>query len=389
MPPNTLPLLHRAATERASLGGSGFRRALDCIDTHCGGQPARIVVGGMPDLPGSSVFDKMLHLERHGDALRRLLIFEPRGSPAMMADVIVPSDRAAAGFIILEQTEYPAMSGHNAICTATALLEAGIVPMTGPTCEFQLEAPAGLIGIRARCSDGLVTSVTVDNVPSFAVHLDATIEVPGLGPVVVDVAWGGMFYVLVDAASLGLTLDRGDGARLARFGRMITQAASEQLPCVHPANPAINGVTICCLTSPATATDRTAAGGETVLRAKNAVAISTGAMDWDAPDSHRAILDRSPCGTGTCARMAVLHAKGELPLGTCFEHESITGEVFVGRLSAETRVGELPAVRPSVTGRAWVTGYNTLLLRDDDPFQDGFTVGDVWGEPALRLHEDR
>ena len=338
-------------------------------------------------MPGATMMDKVRHLERHDDELRRLLMFEPRGSPAMMADLIVPpcDPTAAAGLVIMEQTEYPAMSGHNTICTATALLESGVVPMVEPVTEFSIDTPAGLVGVTARCEAGRATSVTLRNVPSFAVHLDAPLNVPGLGELRVDVAWGGMFYVVVSAEQLGLSLAPEEGAKIVRAGRMVTQAAREQLPATHPADTSIEGVTICCITAPLEE-----GGAEGAIRSKNAVVIATGAVDWADRDTFASgIIDRSPCGTGTCARMAVLHARGELPLETDFVHESITGEVFVGRLHATCTVGGRPAVEPTISGRAWVTGYNTLFVGAADPFPSGFTVGDVWGAtPKLDAHGD-
>jgi proline racemase len=207
----------------------------------------------------------------------------------------------------------------------------------------------------------------------------------------VDVAWGGMFYVLADAASLGLTLAMDQGAALVRAGRKLTQAALEQLPeVVHPTEPSIRGVSICCLTGSVSREDGSEDGeGGGRVRSSNTVVIATGELKWDDPDTFNSgILDRSPCGTGTCARMAILHARGMLPIGTEFEHRSITGATFVGKCESTCTVGGLDAVSPSITGRAWVTGYNTLLLRHDDPFPEGFTVGDVWGAPKLERHEN-
>jgi len=201
----------------------------------------------------------------------------------------------------------------------------------------------------------------------------------------VDVAWGGMFYVVVSAEQLGLSLAPEEGAKIVRLGRMVTQAAREQLEATHPENAALSGVSICCVTAPLTP-----ASDASPLRSKNAVVIATGALDWDDADTFGSgIIDRSPCGTGTCARMAVLHARGELPLEADFEHESITGEVFVGRLHAASKVGRFDAVEPSFSGRAWITGYNTLFVDEADPFPAGFTVGDVWGPtPVLDAHAD-
>ncbi len=285
--------------------------------------------------------------------------------------MILPPTRpeAHAGFVIMEQVEYPAMSGSNTICVATALLETGMVPMQEPVTELVLEAPAGLVGIRAECANGKVTAVTFRNVPAFAAHLDAKVEVPHLGTVTVDVAWGGMFYVIADAAPLGLHLTPDEGGDIVRIGEMIKAATQEQLPVVHPENSEIAGVSIAQLSGPPES-----AGADR----RNAVIVSTGKLDWDRPATWTGVIDRSPCGTGTCAKMAVLHAKGQLGIGRDFHHESILGTIFTGRLLEETTVGPYRAVVPTITGRAWITGIAQYVVDAEDPFPEGFTVGDLW-----------
>jgi proline racemase len=224
--------------------------------------------------------------------------------------------------------------------------------------------------VRADVAGGKVTNVAFENVPAFALHLDAQIDVPGLGPVMVDVAWGGMFFVIADAEALGLRLVPDEGREITRVGEMIREAAREQLPVVHPENPDMAGITISQLSGPPT--DPTA-------HCKNGVVVSTGSGDWDRPHSWGGVLDRSPCGTGTCAKMAVLHAKGELGLDEDFVHESVIGTLFTGRLIRETKVGDYTAVVPTLSGRAWITGFANYVVDPDDPFPDGFTVGDLWG----------
>jgi proline racemase len=338
-------------------------RLIAAVDAHAGGEPGRVIVGGVLDVPGATMFEKRLYLERHQDDLRRRMLREPRGYPGLCCNVILPptTPEADAGFVIMEQTEYPPMSGSNTICVTTVLLETGMLPMREPVTELVLEAPAGLIRVQAQVANGKVTAVTFRNMPSFAVQLDARVEVPGLGTVTVDVAYGGMFYVLADAASLGLRLVPDQGREIVRIGEMIKIAAREQLPVVHPDNPAIVGITIAELTGPPIGPD---------ADASNAVVISTGAAG---------VLDRSPCGTGTCARMAVLHARGELSLEQDFRHAGILGTTFTGRLLEETRVGPYRAVVPTITGRAWITALSHYVVDADDPFSDGFTVGDIWG----------
>jgi len=270
----------------------------------------------------------------------------------------------------MEQVEYPPMSGTNTICVTTALLETGMVPMQEPFTDLVLEAPAGLVGVRAHCANGKVTNVTFRNVPAFAAHLDARLEVPHLGTVTVDVAWGGMFYVIADATAFGLRLTPDEGRDIARIGEMIKAATQEQLPVIHPDNPEIAGVSIAQLSGPP---------HNPVHHRRNTVIVSTGRLDWDRPATWTGALDRSPCGTGTCAKMAALHAKGQLGLHEDFHHEGVLGTVFTGRLVEETRVGPYPAVVPTISGRAWITGFAHYVLDPEDPFPEGFTVGDIWG----------
>jgi proline racemase len=318
------------------------------------------------------MFEKMVHLREHGDGLRRMLLREPRGYPALCANVVLPATRrdADAGFVIMEQTEYPAMSGSNTICVATALIETGMVPAVEPVTELRLETPAGLVAVRADVAGGKVTRVAFENVPAFAVHLGAVLEVPELGRVEIDVAWGGMFYAIADAAALGLPLVPAEAGRLARAGEMIKAAAREQFPVVHPENEAIAGISIAQLAG------RAANPGN---HGRNAVVVGTGQLDWGRPETWRGVLDRSPCGTGTCARMAVLHARGQLAIGEEFRHEGVLDSVFIGRLLRETRVGGRPAVVPEIAGQAWITGIAQYVVDPSDPFPEGFTVGDLWG----------
>lgn len=349
-----------------------FSSMITAVDAHAGGEPGRVITGGVVDVPGDTMFAKMQHLEEHRDGLRKLMLREPRGYPGLCCNIVLPATHPNAdiGFVIMEQVEYPPMSGSNTICTVTVLLETGILPMREPVTELVLEAPAGLVKVHATCSNGKVTGVTFENVPAFVAHLDAPIEVPTLGTVTVDVAYGGMWYVLCDAAQVGLTVAPGRGKEIVRIGEMIKAAAREQLPVVHPENEAISGVSIGLFSAPAVS-----AGSSS----RNTVVISTGEFDWNDPTSWTGVLDRSACGTGTCARMAVLHARDELPLHTDFVHESILGTTFTGRLVGETQIGPYPAVVPQITGQAWITGIAQYLVDPTDPFPEGFVVGDLWG----------
>jgi proline racemase len=350
-------------------------RVITAVDAHAGGEPGRVITGGVLDVPGDTMFEKRTHLERHADGLRRLMLREPRGYPALCCNLVLPpTDPAAdAGFVIMEQAEYPAMSGSNTICTATVLLETGMLPMREPVTELVLEAPAGLIRVLADCSNGKVTAVTFENVPAFVVGLDKPVEVLTVGTVKVDVAWGGMFYAIADASAVGLRLTPDEGADIARLGEMIKAAAREQLPVVHPENEAISGISIFEFSAPPTAASATL---------KNTVVVSSGELDWERPSSWTGILDRSPCGTGTCAKMATLHARGRLGIGEAFVHEGILGTTWTGRLLRTTQVGPYSAVVPTITGSAWIYALTQYVVDSDDPFPEGFTVGDIWGGAA-------
>jgi proline racemase len=317
------------------------------------------------------MFDKMAWLQANRDDIRLRMLREPRGYPAANCNLLLPPTLpdADAGYVIMEQVEYPGMSGTNTMCVVTALLETGILPMAEPVTELTLEAPAGLIRVRADCAAGKVTDVTFRNVPAFATHLDAAVEVPQLGTVVVDVAYGGMFYVIADAGQFGLNLTPDEGRDIVRITEMIKAAANEQLPVVHPNQPGFAGITIGQLSGPA---------HDPSNAMRNVVTVSTGTLDWERPSTWTGAIDRSPCGTGTSARMAVLHAKGRLGLNQAFRHEGILGTVFTGRLVEETTVGERHAVVPTITGTAWITGFATYVFDPADPFAEGFTVGDIW-----------
>lgn len=345
---------------------------ITAVDLHACGEPGRVIISGVLDVPGKTMFEKKVYLETKADGLRKRMLREPRGYPAANCNLILPPTRpeADAGMIIMEQVEYPPMSGTNTICVVTALLETGIIPAREPITKLVLDTPAGLVQVEAEIRDLQVVRVTFENVPSFAVHLDQSIEVPHIGPVKVDVAYGGMFYVIADATALGLRLTPDEGREIVRIGEMVKAAAREQLPVAHPENPAIAGVSIAVLSGSPT---------KPGAHAKNAVVVSTGKLDWSRPITWTGAIDRSPCGTGTSAKMATLHAKGKLALNQDFIHEGILGTTFTGRLIRETKVGPYRAVVPTISGRAWITGFAQYVLDADDPFPEGFTLGDIWG----------
>jgi proline racemase len=328
------------------------------VGCHAGGEIGNVIVGGVLPPRGKTVFDQMLAL-RADDSLRRLLLREPRGSVAVHANLVVPATRADcdAGFIIMEPTEYPPMSGSNTICVATVLLETGMVELREPETTLRLEAPAGPVEIRAACSDGRVDSVELTNVPSFVGQLDARLEVAGLGAIIVDVAYGGMWYAIADAAALGFELEPREARELSRVGELIRDAAREQLSCFHPENPEISGVSIVQLAEPWR-------GVGAVTR--NAVVVAPGR------------LDRSATGTGLSARMAVLHARGLLGVGDAMTHASPIGSTFDGRIVAETSVGGRPAIVPAIRGSAFITGITQVVVDPRDPFPEGYLLSDTW-----------
>jgi len=335
-----------------------IRRTIEVIGCHAGGEIGNVVVGGVLPPPGGSVFEQMQALARD-DSLRRLLLREPRGSVAVHANLIVPPTRddCVAGYIIMEPTEYPAMSGSNTICVATVLLETGMVEMHEPETTVRLEAPAGVVEVTARCHDGKCESVELTNVPCFADRLDAALEVDGLGTLTVDVAFGGMWYAIADARALGFALEPSEARDLSAAGELIRAAAREQLPCVHPENPEIAGVSIVQIAEPWQ-------GAGAVSR--NAVVVAPGR------------LDRSATGTGLSARMAVLHERGELRVGEGMTHASVLGTTFDGRIVAETTVGEKRAIVPAIRGSAWITGITQLIVDPTDPFPEGYLLSDTW-----------
>ena len=280
----------------------------------------------------------------------------------MCVNLVIPQTdpEANAGFIIMEHEEYPPMSGANTIATATVLLETGMVPMREPITDLTLETPAGLVRVTAECEAGKCKWIDFQNVPAFVFALDLEISVQGFDhPVKVDVAWGGMIYVLVDAKAVGLEITSANGRQLVQVGEAIKKAVQEQTDFTHPENSGIRGVSILEFTDDL----RSEGGRKTAL---NTVVVSPGR------------LDRSPCGTGTCARMAVLHKRGLLAENEPFHHTSVIGTEFIGHIRGTAKIGEYDAVIPSVKGSAWITAFKQVLLHPTDPFPEGFRVGDKW-----------
>ena len=332
-----------------------FRRVIQTIDSHTEGNSTRVITGGYPIPPGRTLLEKRKWLWQHDDGLRRMLNFEPRGHGMMCSVLLMPPLTEDADFsvIIMEQDEYVPMCGHCIIGTATTLVASGMVPAIEPVTTVRIETPAGLVACEVEVANGRVGAVGFTNVESFLLHRDAGIVVEGLGELMVDVAYGGDFYVIVDADSLQLRLTPDNDAELIAAAKRIIPAVNAQLHIAHPERADINRCYQTLFTSKQTTT------GDV----KQTIVCPPGS------------LDRSPCGTGTSARVAALYSTGEIGLGEPVRFEGVLGPCFSGTaVSAEERGGIL-YVRPKVTGRAWITGFHQFVLEPDDPLPDGFRIG--------------
>ncbi|WP_022881474.1 proline racemase family protein [Gryllotalpicola ginsengisoli] len=327
-------------------------RLIPAIDTHTEGMPTRVVTGGVGVIPGDTANERRLYAIEHLDGLRHFLMDEPRGHAAMSGAILQPPTRPDAdwGVLYIEVSGFLPMCGHGTIGVATALVEAGMVEVVEPVTSIRLDTPAGLVIARVAVSDGHADAVTIENVPAFAERLDAVVDVPGLGEVPYSLAFGGNFYAMVELDAVGLPFDRARQRDILDAGLKIMAAINDT---DAPHHPTIDGVDHCHHVE-------FLAPGSDARYSRHAMAIHPG---W---------FDRSPCGTGTSARMAELWARGELPLQTDFVNESFIGSRFTGRLIATTTVGEKAAVVPTITGRAWVTGLNQYVLDPSDPFPHGF-----------------
>jgi len=339
-------------------------KLLHIVSCHAEGEVGNVIVGGVAPPPGETVWEQSRWIEKD-QTLRKFVLNEPRGGVFKHINLLVPSKnkQAAFGFIIMEPEHTPPMSGSNSICVATVLLDSGLIEMQEPVTTFFLEAPAGLVHVKAYCEQGKAKSIEVQNVPSFADKLGATLEVAGIGTLTVDTAYGGDSFVLVDAPALGFEIVPDEAKQLAEVGAKITAAANEQLGFQHPSNKDWNHISFCQFVLPIERKNG-------VLTGRNTVAIDPGK------------LDRSPCGTGCSARMAVLHAKGQMRVGESFIGRSIIGSRFECKIVERTQIGHVAAIIPTIRGRAWITGTHQLMCDPEDPWPTGYRLTDTWPKMA-------
>lgn len=336
------------------------KQLIHIVSCHAEGEVGNVIVGGVPIPPGETLWEKSKWIATD-NRLRSFVLNEPRGGVFKHVNLLVPSssNEAQFGFIVMEPEHTPPMSGSNSICVSTVILDTGLIAMQEPVTEFVLEAPGGLVPVKAFCQDGKAESIQVQNVASFADRLGAKIEVEQLGTLEVDTAYGGDSFVLVDAQRLGFSIEPSEAKELATLGAKITAAANEQLGFCHPTNPDWNHISFCQFTLPLFRE-------EGIPVSKNCVAIDPGK------------LDRSPCGTGCSARMAVLKAHGVLNVGDKMIGRSIIDSRFDCQIQSEATVGDRQAIVPTIRGRAWVTGTHQLMLDPADPWPEGYRLSDTW-----------
>ncbi len=334
-------------------------KIIHVVSCHAEGEVGDVIVGGVAPPPGDTIWQQSRFIAED-ETLRNFMLNEPRGGVFRHANLLVPprDKRAQMGWIVMEPADTPPMSGSNSICVATVLLETGILPMQEPETRLVLEAPGGLIAATATCRNGKAERIAVTNVPSFADKLEARLEVAGLGTLTVDTAYGGDSFVIVEAKALGFSVTPDEARDIAETGMRIVRAANEQLGFRHPAAD-WNHISFCQVTAPLVTEDGMPVG-------TNAVAVRPGK------------IDRSPCGTGCSARLAVLHAKGILRAGDRFVARSIIGSQFDCRIEAETAVGGKPGIVPVISGRAWITGTHQHMLDPADPWPQGYRLSDTW-----------
>lgn len=338
-----------------------WKRTIQLLDVHCEGEIGKVAIGGVPKIPGNSIAEQLNHINTVDDSLRRFLCLEPRAAAMGSVNLLVPAKRseADAGFIILQADQAHASSGSNSICVTTALLESGIVEMKEPETVVVLDTAAGLVTATATCRDGRCEKVKLTMVPAFVEALDAVIDTPQWGRIRFDISYGGVFYALVDVAQIGTTIEKANARALADAGMALKDIINRAMPVVHPQIPEINGIAYVMFRD--TDPDGT---------------VRTATTMWPGR------IDRSPCGTGNSANLAVLHARGKAKVGDSFTSRSIIGTEFEVGLQAETEVAGRPAIVPTITGRGWTFGLHQVALDPFDPLAGGFAMTDTWGPQA-------
>jgi proline racemase/trans-L-3-hydroxyproline dehydratase len=333
-----------------------FNHIISAIDTHTSGEPTRIVLSGLPPIQGSTMAEKQQYMIDHLDHFRTLLMQEPRGHRDMFGAIITPptTDRSQYGIIFIHNSGYVSMCGHATIGITKTLIEMGMIPAKEPETIVAFDTPAGLVEGHARVEGGRVVEASVSNVSSFLYAQDVKIDLPGIGKVAVDVSFGGNFFALVPAKALGLTIHPDNIPKLLELGMMIKKAVNERINVQHPVEKHINRVELT----------------EFYDKPKRSLPVSSNAIIFGDGQ-----VDRSPCGTGISAAMAMLYGKGELSLNEEFHDASIIGTQFKGRLVRETRIGDYVAVDPIVSGEAYITGIQQFVMDPDDPVKYGFVVG--------------
>jgi len=336
-------------------------KTIHVISCHAEGEVGDVIVGGVSPPPGATLWDQRNHIAKD-QTLRNFILNEPRGGVFRHVNLLVPPKHpdADAAFIIMEPEDTPPMSGSNSICVATVLLDSGIIPMQEPVTELTLEAPCGLVRVRADCKNGKAVRIVVENVSSFADQLDVQLEVEGVGTLNVDTAYGGDSFVIVDATAVGFEITEDEAHDIAKLGVKITNAANDKLGFTHPEIPDWRHISFCLFAGPLS---QTADGFE----ARSAVAIQPGKVD------------RSPTGTAVSARMAVLAARQQMRVGQTLRATSIINSVFEGQIVRAAQVGNKPAIVPSIAGRGWVTGIHQHMLEPSDPWPEGYRLSDTWG----------
>ncbi|MEE3070743.1 MAG: proline racemase family protein [Pseudomonadota bacterium] len=336
-------------------------KTIHVISAHAEGEVGDVIVGGVLPPPGDTIWQQSRWIAQD-QTLRNFVLNEPRGGVFRHVNLLVPpkNPEAQAAWIIMEPEDTPPMSGSNSICVATVLLDGGLIPMQEPETHMTLEAPGGLVRVRAECKNGKAERIFVRNVPSFAAQLGVSLQVEGLGQITVDTAYGGDSFVIVDAQALGINVTADEAHKIAKLGVQITNAANAQLVFDHPENPDWRHFSFCLFAGPLTQ-------GPDGFETTAAVAIQPGKVD------------RSPTGTALSARMAVLHAKGMMKLGDRLTARSVIGSQFSGQIMGETTIGTLPAIEPEISGRGWITGTHQHMLDPSDPWPQGYRLSDTWG----------